>query len=293
MSCLVSANASATQEYADASAKIAYYNRQFSQSATDKEREIKAVYDLHIAPAMARAKLLNNKDLHDIFSSIDTLWFFANITGDTNSDVYLNRQIDILNILRTRNDALSSEYIDSYNALVTARRFEEAKHLLANAPEMNVTPIPVIQSVKDDVTPKGHAILELSENATSFSLRPVQIDVGDRIVIVAGCHFSEDAARDINSNNALRSAFLKGKAIWLEPAEADLNAQIIQEWNQNFPDQKLSIAYHNSEWKGIDFARIPNFYFYKSGHLIGNVTGWKRGYVDPKIYTYLHEMGLL
>jgi hypothetical protein len=36
----------------------------------------------------------------------------------------------------------------------------------------------------------------------------------------------------------------------------------------------MHVAFDNSKWEGIDFARLPSFHFYVDGRLVKLIRGW-------------------
>ena len=79
--------------------------------------------------------------------------------------------------------------------------------------------------------------------------RAADLDASLRIVVVAACHFSEDAARAI-AGDARLDALFRRHAFWLA-AEATPPADAAA-WNRAFPGQPIHIAWRDGEWSMLD-----------------------------------------
>jgi hypothetical protein len=128
-------------------------------------------------------------------------------------------------------------------------------------------------------------------------LRSVDTNLPYRIVVVAGCHFSLAAMREIKADPLLHDAFVRGNAIWLTPDNEEIDVEGMRDWNLEFPDQPIAVAYDNGTWPSIDFFAIPTFYFFKDGKLVSSSVGWKRDMFSMLPPSWLEEplskMGLL
>ena len=102
--------------------------------------------------------------------------------------------------------------------------------------------------------------------------QPFDLSAPLRIVVVASCHFSRDAARAIRADAQLRSLFA-GNAIWLASQNEQLDA--VSDWNREFPDQPIHIAWRDSEWSMLDSWAMPTFYLFRHGQLVKKFSGWE------------------
>lgn len=76
-------------------------------------------------------------------------------------------------------------------------------------------------------------------------------------------------------------------------AEGHLDPAFIRGWNEELPDQPLTVAYKNEGWPGIDFSSMPHFHFFSEGRLIASYSGWSKGPIHPEIVKALREMDVL
>ncbi|WP_426700530.1 hypothetical protein ACPPVV_14170 [Rhodanobacter sp. Col0626] len=164
-----------------------------------------------------------------------------------------------------------TDYADLHHALVTRRRFAEAATLVHAHPGMEADAIPELVRQIPSVQGRPTA---LSVDAPGRRMRREAFDLSGplRIVVIAGCHFSEDAARAIDADPQLRPLFAK-HAVWLTSPGESLTQ--VPEWNRKFPDQPLHVAWQYSDWPMIDRWSMPNYYVFRDGRLVKSFQGWK------------------
>jgi hypothetical protein len=163
-----------------------------------------------------------------------------------------------------------------YDVLVTAHQANEARALLAAYPLIERSPAPLMRSftrIRDGqpslwiVTP-GTRKRELVR--FRFNIRtPAQVVV----LASTGCHFSQNAARDIEADPVLRELF-RGHAQWVAPASEITAFDAVQAWNQAHPTQRLGIAYDNATLPMVERFDTPTFYFLSHGAVVDKVVGW-------------------
>lgn len=101
---------------------------------------------------------------------------------------------------------------DLQNPLLRARRFDAARALQAAHPEAKLDTIP---QLRDGVTASVTAPTVWRVRDSGSVLERERIDLrGTRLVVTAGCHFSQDAATDIARDPDLGPAFAR-HATWL------------------------------------------------------------------------------
>jgi hypothetical protein len=181
---------------------------------------------------------------------------------------------------------------DMVGAYIAARRFEDANRVIAASGDGSIEALPDKVSRENFVEDRPGAF---SFDAASgrIDVSNFEMEVGDVIVIVAGCHVSRDAAEDIARTPSLKQAFGQARTLWLSPADRQFDPSQIRAWNKEFPDQPMLIAYSHAPWKGVDFSQIPNFYFYRDGKLIAQHAGWRKGGAPQPVLDALRRMELL
>lgn len=173
--------------------------------------------------------------------------------------------------MHRRGMASDKDYARLHQALITGRDFDAANTLARHHPGMG---IPVIPTFRRAASPPPGQPTALTVDARTGTMARQSFDLSAplRIVVVASCHFSRDAARAIRADAQLRSLFA-GNAIWLASQNEQLDA--VSDWNREFPDQPIHIAWHDSEWSMLDSWAMPTFYLFRHGQLVTKFSGWK------------------
>jgi len=104
--------------------------------------------------------------------------------------------------------------------------------------------------------------------------RTVTLDPHAQVVVIAGCHFSKDAAEAIETDPVLRPLFSRNTA-WITPAGENPADPDLARWNRDHPLAALRTAYRESEWPAIDTWNMPTFYFLRDGRVVAKVVGWQ------------------
>lgn len=113
----------------------------------------------------------------------------------------------------------------------------------------------------------------LDVDAPSDTMRRQGIDLGGplRIVVIAGCHYSEDAARAVQADPALHALFAR-HAVWLA-APAQSIAAVVG-WDREFPDMPMHVAWSNDAWPMLDDWSMPTYYVFRDGRESARFKGW-------------------
>lgn len=267
-------------------------SRSETYTGKDKVTKLESIYVKFFAPLLADVRDLDSSSLRTLFQASDMLAYytlFSDYQSNTNYVTYMQR---VFNELKRRSLITAADTANMFDALIAARRMHEAKALKDESISLSKKITPVIKKTRafDEATA---AELVVEQSGSVVKARNVELAADYRIIVVSGCHISQDAVKEIDANPVLREAFLKGNTIWLAPADRNFDLEQIQKWNRDFPRQNITISYKNSSWHGIDFSRIPTFYFYRDGNLIGEHIGWKEGGVPVEITSMLRSMGLL
>ncbi len=173
--------------------------------------------------------------------------------------------------MQQRGMAMDSDYGSLYQVFIASRRFDEAAKLVADHPSMDVEIVPTLK--EGESLPHGWpTALTLDDPQGVMVRQAFDLSAPLRIVVVASCHFSQDAARAIDGDPQLRSLFADN-AIWL--ASQDESFSSVRKWNQSLPDQIIHIAWQNDEWSMLDSWAMPTFYVFRHGRLVKKFSGWK------------------
>lgn len=176
-----------------------------------------------------------------------------------------------------------------HQQLVAARRFDDANALAAEYPHAAIAPLPPLVTAPA-VAAGQPTVLMLQPGGKAMLREPVDMHASPQIVVVAGCHFSVDAVRAVRADPALDALF-RDHAIWLAPA-SELLPDVLQ-WNRQFPDQPMRVAWRNAEWSMLDSWNIPTFHVFRDGKLIDRWQGWAAGTGLATLREHLHRLDLL
>lgn len=175
----------------------------------------------------------------------------------------------VLATMQSRGMADDADFLPLYRARVTTRRFDAARALAQAHPGMAVTTLPTLDPATTPVV--GPTVLTVSADGRHMSRGMVDLDVPLRIVVVAACHFSEDAARAIATDPRLDALFHQ-HAVWLA---ADATAPTdAAGWNRAFPTQPIHIAWRQREWSMLDSWAMPTYYVFRHGREVARWQGW-------------------
>lgn len=173
-----------------------------------------------------------------------------------------------------------------YTIEIGARQFAKAAALSKKHPGMHVAALPTFVP---DQAPMHGLPTALSVDMHSNTMRRQTIDLGGplRIVVIAGCHFSEDAARAIEGDAQLHPLFTQ-HAIWLAAPSEQIGD--VSAWNRQFPDMPIHVAWRQDEWSMLPNWGMPTFYVFRNGRLVTQHTGLKS---TADLEQTLHKAGAL
>lgn len=265
-------------------------SREKAYGVREKARRLGALHaEFHVS--RDALKDMAADEVRAVFRASDMLTSYMLIAGETGAESSVLDMAVAFAELQRRGTTEAADDRAMLDALVAIRRLDKAAELKAATATLADVAVPGIR-VDPAVSGDEPAAIEVESSAAGVA-RPVQMSLPLRIVIVSGCHISDQAISVIDQDPALRDAFAAGNAVWLVPADKNNDFEEIAAWNRRFPRQNLSVSYRNDAWKGIDFSRIPSFYFYRDGELVASHQGWTKGSVPLEIIRALKEMGLL
>ncbi len=221
----------------------------------------------------ARMHALGDRDMELLFRAA-TLAFHA--TGQP--DYLADMRRDVAELER-RHEVDRPYASDLYDALLAAHHSDEARTVLAAHPSIERRPPPLMRTfnrIRDNQSSLWIAMLGTHKRELvrfRFNIRaPAQVIV----LASTGCHFSADAARDIEADPLLRDLF-RGYAQWVAPASEVTAFDAVRDWNQAHPALRLGIAYDNATLPMVERFDTPTFYFLDHGAVVDTVVGWPAG----------------
>ncbi len=179
-----------------------------------------------------------------------------------------------------------------YDALLRAHRSDEAKTLGAAYPVIDRRPPPTMRS--GGRVRKGQRSLWILTPGKRELLRYRFVThMPAQVVVVASpeCHFSQDAARDIEADPQLRDIFGDASQ-WVAPSSDFTAFDAVQRWNTQHPAVPLAIAYDDTSLPAGGPVGTPTFYFLQRGRVVDTVVGWPRKGSREAIRLALRRIGL-
>lgn len=173
--------------------------------------------------------------------------------------------------LQRRGSVSDADYASLYRGLLASRQFAQAASVRRAHPALNVAPPP--RFIANDPPAAGQpTALVIDATHDTMRRRSVSLDGELRIVVIAGCHFSEDAARAIEHDARLRPLFAD-HSIWLASASQPL--QQVAAWNRQFSTLPMHVAWQSQEWSMLDDWAMPTWYVFRHGKLTARFQGWQ------------------
>ena len=176
------------------------------------------------------------------------------------------------------------------NFLLKARRFDAAKAFAASHTNAG---LPTIPTFIDTLASSSPSVWRFDADGSKaerigVDLHPLQI------IVVAGCHFSADAAKDIAHDPLLGPVFAK-HASWLSMQPGSEKLDALAEWNRTYPETPMLPIHDRTEWVLIPQWAMPTFAVIKDGRLIDSTKGWKSGKPEyrEQLVELLKRTGLL
>lgn len=239
--------------------------------ASSKSKKMHEIYDDVAIDSNLREA--SDGDIRGAFRVARMAYFYSNYSNYSFREKYLSDMERYYDELSNRNVVSGSELSDLYESLIVARKFDAAKEILDRHKYDDLPEIPNVSAQKDFNDSKP-ALYQLSSERHGLVLRNIDIGSRDLLVIVAHCHFSEDAARAIYKDGELSKAFSDAHAIWLSSASESLDLSQLSQWADKFPEHPITIAYDNAAWPGVDFSISPTFYLFRDGKVVLKHVGW-------------------
>lgn len=196
------------------------------------------------------------------------------ISSDSPSPETLEQLRDVVAAMNNAGISQAQDFRSVYDTLLKLHRFDEAKRYALDHPAAN---LPQLPRMVDRFTNNAPLFSIWRPNNDTTSLVRTALDLGPmQILVIAGCHFSEDAAEDISMDPVLGPVFA-AHAHWLllPPGQEDQDA--VREWNQRFPAAQASQIYDRKEWALLPPGwSMPAFLVVRDGKVIERITGWPR-----------------
>lgn len=248
-------------------------------------------YAAEFAPAQtdARRHALGDRDAEFLFRAAE-LAFRA--TGQPGYLADLRRDFAELE-RRHRVDRPHAS--DFHDALLVAHRDDEARALLAAYPVVERSPPPSMRSFSRirNGQPSLWVVTPGTRKRELVRFR-LNIRAPAQVIVLAStaCHFSANAARDIEADPLLRDLF-REYGQWVAPPGEVTAFDAVREWNEAHPALRLGIAYDDAALPMVERVETPVFYFLDHGTVVDTVVGWPPGGNLDAIRRGLRKIDLL
>jgi hypothetical protein len=235
--------------------------------------------------AMDRDALHRTDDttLHALF---DDAWLATYYHPDAAA---LEAMLGIVAELDARGSTTPRELARTRNALLAARRFEQAAAFGDSHPRAALSPLPRFVDAGDIASGRPSAWRE----AGNGRFERVALDLGPtQVLVMAGCHFSDDAARGIDADPVLGPLF-RTHAHWLGQPPGVEDPADVEAWNTTHPQAPMLPLYDRDEWPMFPRWVMPTFYVVRDGEVLGSVRGWAPAEARAELVGLLQRTGLL
>ena len=218
------------------------------------------------------------------WQAVSSTAFYSDDGGVADAAVRVHAELDRRGVA----DAKATDRV--FNALLKARRFDAARDFATRHPDAKLAAVPqFIDTDTGDMPSAWQFSADGSEaKRIGIDLKPLQV------IVVAGCHFSEDAAREITSDPMLGPVFARhARWISLPPGGEDLDA--LAEWNRKYPQAPMVAIHDRSEWALISHWAMPTFAIVKDGKVVDSTRGWSSDGPEfrAQLVALLERTGLL
>lgn len=230
-------------------------------------------------------RLMDDADLKLTFRAA------ATAAMETSQPQHIDASGAALAELQERHLASDNESTLFYRSLLVARRFGEARKFAARHSEVQLDALPTLRDDAGTTENEPRTVWIMEDDGQTLSRRPINLEPL-QIIVIAGCHFSEDAARDISRDPVLGPIFHR-HARWfsLPPGQESIGA--VREWNRDYPQARMEMLHDRAEWPMFERWVMPTFHIFKGGRIIESVSGWPPQPTRQHLLDALRRAGLL
>jgi hypothetical protein len=181
---------------------------------------------------------------------------------------------------------------DAQSALLAIGRLDDARALAARYPSIELEAIPEATTPASQ-TPDGPGWWRLSADKTRMMAESADL-TQTQILVLAGCHFSVDAAQDIEADPELGPVFAQ-HAHWLGQPPGVESISVWKEWNTKFPNTPMHLITKQSDWVIFPNWHMPTYAVVKNGEAVDQTHGSFRGVPENRtaLVNMLRRHGLM
>jgi len=222
-------------------------------------------------------------------------WFrAASLTGyDTAGETFVEHMSRIHGELEHRGAASDVIHKKMFEGYVQVRMLDEARALARQQPHLGVEVLPEVRDT-GALVPGRPSLWVVDPDKRQLQRQSIDLHQPAQVVMVSlpDCHFSQNAMRALESDPVL-GPVLATHALRLAPQAAQIDFDVLQQWNREHPTQAIALAVRSDEWPLVDSWNTPTFYFLKNGTLVAKVEGWPPGGRRAEVVAGLQQIGLL
>lgn len=168
---------------------------------------------------------------------------------------------------------------DFFDTLIITGNAREARALRARYPVIQRGDVPAMKTASRVQRGKPSVWIVNTERGKRELVRyPFNTHARAQVIVLAStaCHFSVQAARDIEADPRLRDVF-RENAQWVAPASELTAYDAIKKWNEAYPSSRLGVIHADAELPMVRRIETPTFYFLDHGRVVDTVVGWPKG----------------
>ncbi|MEJ2417377.1 MAG: hypothetical protein P8Y45_10690 [Exilibacterium sp.] len=257
----------------------------FIAAAHSKSDEGREKVFVRLFPEAQSAQSIAALGDHDLW-----LLFRAANYGDTPTATHVRILQRVFDTLHARKLATRMDHTYIQRRLLAAHLYADARAFNSVHTEAGLAAIP---QIIDDAGPAWTGPTLLRQDGNNWRREPVDLNK-TQVLVLHGCHFSEDAALDIAADPILGPVFAK-HARWLSlpPGSGDFDA--VSQWNHSHAPQRMEMLYDLDEWTLIDQWIMPTFIVVRDGREVDRFSGWRSGEPEfrQRLIAALRQVGLL
>ncbi|WCE03451.1 hypothetical protein [Pseudoxanthomonas sp. JBR18] len=169
---------------------------------------------------------------------------------------------------------------DAQRALLTSGRMDDARALAAKHPSIELEAIPAVTTPVSQLA-DGPGWWRLSDDEASMTAESPDLSQ-TQILVLAGCHFSVDAAQDIEADPDLGPVFA-AHAHWLGQPPGIESIGVWKEWNTKFPNTPMHLITKQSDWDMFPDWDMPTYAIVKDGKVVDQTGGSFRAAPENRV----------
>jgi hypothetical protein len=241
----------------------------YDKNGFQYQRNVSTLYRRHFpASLIAEADQLPDADLLLLARTS------ASVAGFTSAEPELGDLMKMLKLLETRGGVdISPLAVQAQHTLMSIDQLDRARALATQYPLVKFDPVPQVTVAADEL-PTGPKWWRLSADGQSMAAESADLS-GTQIFVLAGCHFSVNAAEDIQKDPELSFVFAE-HAHWLGEPLGSENLKDWKEWNESFPDTPMHLVTLRREWPMFPSWNMPTYVVVRNGKALDQTSGsWR------------------